>query len=67
MQTCQARTFVNIMMRNETLLHNLTTFIRYTSWIYGRSVMGFYAHAKAKCLEESIVVFKFASILTMLS
>jgi predicted membrane-bound mannosyltransferase len=55
------------MMRNETLLHNLTTFIRYTSWIYGRSVMGFYAHAKAKCLEESIVVFKFASILTMLS
>jgi predicted membrane-bound mannosyltransferase len=67
MHTSQAPTFANIMMRNETWLHNLTTFIRYTSWIYGGSVMGFCAHAKAKCLEESIVVFKFVGILTLLS
>ncbi len=44
---------------NETWLHNLIAITRYTSWIFGRCIKGFYAHAKAKCLEESIVVFKF--------
>jgi hypothetical protein len=59
MHTCQAPALANIMMRNETWLHNLTMFISYTSWIYGRSIKGFCAHTKAKCLEESRVVFKF--------
>ncbi len=59
MHTCQAPALANIMMRNETWLHNLTMFIRYTTWIYGSSIKGFYAHAKTKCLEKSRVVFKF--------
>jgi hypothetical protein len=54
------------MLRNETWLQNLTTFICYASWIYGRSIKGFYAHAKTKCLEESIIVFKFVDNLTLL-
>jgi hypothetical protein len=58
---------MNIMMRNETWLHNLTTFVCYASWIYGKSIKGFCAHAKARCLEESIVAFKFVDILTLLS
>ncbi len=39
---------VNIMMRNETWLYNTTRFIRYTSWIYDRSVKGLCAQAKAR-------------------
>jgi hypothetical protein len=66
MHTCQAPTLANIMLRNETSLHNLTTFICYASWTYGRSIKGFCAHAKAICLEELIVVFKFANIFTLL-
>jgi hypothetical protein len=42
----------------------ITTFVHYTSWIYGRSIKGLCAHTKARCLEESIIVFKFANILT---
>jgi hypothetical protein len=49
MHTCQASTLANIMIRNETWLHNLTMFIRYTSWIYGRNINGFYAHVKVEC------------------
>jgi hypothetical protein len=60
-------TLANIMMRNETWLHNLTMFILYASWTYGRNIKGLCAHVKAKYLEESIVVFKFADILTLLS
>jgi len=67
MQTCQAPTLANIMLRNETWLLNLTTFILYTSWIYGRSIKKFYAHSKARSLKESIIVFKFVDILTLLS
>ncbi len=67
MHTCQALTLMNILMRNETWLHNLTTIIRYASWIYGRSIMGFFADVNAICLEESIIVFKFANIITLLS
>jgi hypothetical protein len=66
MHTCQAPTLVNIMMRNETWLHNLTMFICYASWTYGKNIKGFCAHAKAKCLEKSIIVFKFVDILTLL-
>ncbi len=54
------------MLKNETWLHNLTTFICYASWIYGRSTKGFCAHPKARCIEESIVVFKFIDIFTLL-
>ncbi len=39
--------------------NNLTTFICYTSWIYGRNIKGLCAHTKARCLEESRIVFKF--------
>ncbi len=67
MHTYQMPTLANIMMRNETWLHNLTTFIYYASWTYGRNIKGFYAHAKSKCLEKSIIVFKFAHIFTLLS
>ncbi len=59
MPTCQAPALANIMMRNETWLHNLTKFICYTSWIHGRSIKRFCAHANAKCFEESKAVFKF--------
>jgi hypothetical protein len=58
MHTSQAPTLANILMRNETWSYN-TSFICYTSWIYDKSVKGFYAQAKAKCLEESKVVFNF--------
>jgi len=67
MHTSQAPALTNIMLKIETWLHNLTTFMHYTSWIYGRSIKVFYAHAKAKCLEKSRVVFKFVDILTLLS
>jgi hypothetical protein len=50
MDTCQAPTLANIMLRNETWLPNLIMFTHYASWIYGRSLNGFYAHAKTKCL-----------------
>jgi hypothetical protein len=59
MHTSQVPTLVNIPMRNETWLYNTTRFIYYTSLIYDRSVKGFYAQAKARCFEESKVVFKF--------
>ncbi len=67
MHTCQTLALANIMMRNKTWLHNLTTMICYASWIYGRSIMGFFACVNAICPEESIAVFKFANILTLLS
>ncbi len=41
-------------------------FIDYTSWIYARSINGFVTHDNGKCLAESIVVFKFPNILTLL-
>ncbi len=66
MHTCQVPTLANIMMRNETWLHNLTMFICYASWTYGKNIKGFRAHAKAKCLEKSIIVFKFVDIPTLL-
>ncbi len=50
MHIFQAPTRMNIMMRNETWLHNLTTFICYASWIYGRNKKGFCAHVKTRCL-----------------
>ncbi len=53
MHTCQVPTLANIMMRNETWLHNLTKFIRYISWIYGRSIKRLCAHTKVRCLKES--------------
>jgi hypothetical protein len=52
-------TFANILIKIETWLHNVISFICDTSWIYGRRIKGFYAHVKAKCLEETIIVFKF--------
>jgi hypothetical protein len=59
MHTSQALTLENILIRNETWLYNTIRFIHYTSWIYDRSVKGFCAQDKARCLEESKVVFKF--------
>jgi hypothetical protein len=59
MHTSQVPTLVNVMMKNETWLYNTIWFILYTSWIYDRRVKGFCAQVKAKCLNESKVVFKF--------
>jgi hypothetical protein len=49
---------MNIMMKNETWLYNTTWFVHNTSWIYERSAKGLCAQAKARCFEESKMVFK---------
>ncbi len=59
MPTCQALALANITMKNETWSHNLIEFICYTSWIYGTSIKRLCAQVKARCFEESRVVFKF--------
>jgi hypothetical protein len=43
------------MMRNETWLYNTRRFICYTSWIYDRSVKGFFVEAKARCYKYSYI------------